>query len=203
MMQSTSTTGFVSSLCLIPQNPYDPRVDFRDYAENLSRNKNIDDCQKLALLIYKAGQAFGGNNPSEFSGRNIIQGLMSGLTEYTQVNLGGREGPSDQNYRVGVFTRDPHYGGGFADTGFASGFRDGSNQVRHFTFYLGAGWGIGSTLANRGLYRAEGTNNPQVPDVGLGLVGTDLGSRFNGNYKQLAQDVWHRVCGQSSNLNLP
>jgi len=27
---------------------------------------------------------------------------MSGLTEYTEVNFGGREGPSDPNYRVGV-----------------------------------------------------------------------------------------------------
>lgn len=184
---------------LIPQNPYDPRADFRDYAESLSKNKNIDDCQKLALMIYKAGQVFGGG---EYSDRNIIHGLMSGLTEYTEVNLGGREGPSDRNYRVGVFRNDPHYGGGFGDTGFASG-QDSSNQVRHFTFYLGAGYGIGSTLANRGLYRAEGTNDPRVPDVGLGQIGTDLGTHFNGNYKQLAQDVWHRVCGQSSNLNLP
>lgn len=154
-------------------------------------------------MIYKAGQVFGGSNPSSDSGRAIIHGLMAGLTEFTQVNLGGREGPSDLNYRVGVFRNDPHYDGGFGDSGFAAGFQDGSNQVRHFTFYLGAGWGIGSTLANRGLYRAEGTNNPRVADVGLGLAGTDPGSRFNGNYKQLAQDVWHRVCGQSSNLNLP
>ena len=158
---------------------------------------------KLSLLIYKAGQVFGGKNPFENSGRDIINGLMSGLTEYTAVTLGGREGPSNPNYRVGVFTNDTHYSGGFHDSGFSAAFQDRSNQVRHFTFYLGAGWGIGSTLANRGLYSAEGTNNPQVPDVGLGLVGTDLGSRFNGNYKQLAQDVWHRVCGQSSNLNLP
>jgi hypothetical protein len=127
---------------------------------------------------------------------------MAGLTEYTLVAFGGREGPSDPNYRVGVFTRDPHYGGGFGDSGFASG-QDGSNQVRHFTFYLGSGWGIGSALANRGLYGAEGAHDPRVPDVGLGQQGTDLGSHFNGNYKQLAQDVWHRVCGQSSDLKLP
>jgi hypothetical protein len=151
-------------------------------------------------MIYKAGQAFGGG---EYSDRNIIHGLMSGLTEYAEVNLGGRAGPSDPNYRVGVYKNDPHYGGGFGDSGFASHFQDGSNQVRHFTFYLGAGYGIGSTLANRGLYRAEGTNDPRVADVGLGQVGTDLGTHFNGNYRQLAQDVWHRVCGQSSNLNLP
>jgi hypothetical protein len=186
-----------------PQNTYDPRVDFRDYAEGLSKNKSISDCQKLALMIYKAGQVFGGSNPFSDSGSGTIHGLMAGLTEYTRVASGGREGPSNPNYRVGVFTHDTHYGGSFGDSGFSAGFQDGSNQVRHFTFYLGAGWGIGSTLANQGLYREERTNNPQVADVGLGLAATDLGSRFNGNYKQLAQDVWHRVCGQSSNLNLP
>jgi len=185
-----------------PQNPYEPRVDFRDYAESLSKNKSIDDCQKLALMIYKAGQVFGGANPFSDSGRGIIHGLMSGLTEYSEVNLGGRE-PSDPNYRVGVFTRDPHYGGGFGASGFAAQFVDPSNQVRHFVGYLGAAWGIGETLANRALYNLEGTNNPNVPDVALGQVGTYLGSRFNGNYRQLAQDVWHRVCGQSSNLSLP
>jgi hypothetical protein len=38
--------------------------------------------------------------------------------------------------------------------GSGQNYVDPSNQVRHFTFYLGAGWGMGSTLANRGLYRA-------------------------------------------------
>lgn len=199
---ATTTTAEPAFLWIQPQNPYDPRVDFRDYAEALSKDKSQTDCLKLALLIYKAGQVFGGSNPFSDSGEGIINGLMAGLTEYTRVAFGGREGPSDPNYRVGVFRRDPHYGGGFGDSGFASG-QDGSNQVRHFTFYLGAGWGIGSTLANRGLYREEGTNDPRVPDVGLGQQGTDLGTHFNGNYKQLAQDVWHRVCGQSSNLKLP
>jgi hypothetical protein len=157
---------------------------------------------KLALLIYKAGQVFGGSNPSDFSGRDIIHGLMAGLTEFSQVNLGGPE-PSNANYRVGVFRRDPHFGGSFGDSGFIPQFQDGSNQVRHFVGYLGAGFGVGSTLANRGLYSQEGTENPRDPDVGLGLAATDQGSRFNGNYKQLAQDVWHRVCGQSGDLKLP
>jgi hypothetical protein len=197
------TTPFLLLANFNPQTAYDPRMDFRDYAEKLSKDKSISDCLKLALMIYKAGQAFGGNNPAGDGGRDIINGLMSGLTEYTRVALGGREGPSDSNYRVGVFTRDPHYGGGFGDSGFASHMQDGSNQVRHFIFYLGAGWGVGSTLANQGLYRAEGTRDPRNPDVGLGQIGTDLGTHFNGNYKQLAQDVWHRVCGQSGTLNLP
>src|SRR6266571_6930953 len=137
-----------------PQNAYDPRADFRDYAEGLSKNKSIDDCQKLALMIYKAGQVFGGSNPFSDSGRGIIHGLMAGLTEYSYVSVVGRE-PSDSNYRVGVFTGshgDPHYGGGFRDSGFILGFQDDSNQVRHFVAYLGTSFDIGENLANRALY---------------------------------------------------
>jgi YD repeat-containing protein len=187
-----------------PQTPYDPRVDFRDYAEKLSNDKSITDCNKLALLIYKAGQVFGGKNSFDYSGRDIVHGLMAGLTEYTAVTLGGRSGPSTPDFRVGVFRRDPHYGSGFADTGFDGRFTDGSNQVRHFIFYFGAGYGIGETLANEGLYSEEGTRNGERnPDIALGWEGTKRGARFQGDYRGLAQDVWRHVCGQSTPLNLP
>ena len=130
-----------------PQATYDPRVDFRDYAISLSNDTSKSDCLKLTLLIYKAGQVYGGNNPFEFSGRAIINGLMAGLTEFTRVDLGGRQGPSDPNYRVGVLGTDRHYGPSFRGSGFRRGFQDDSNQVRHFVAYLGAGWGVGSSLA--------------------------------------------------------
>jgi YD repeat-containing protein len=187
-----------------PQNPYDPRADFRDYAVSLANNTSITDCNKLALLIYKAGQAFGGNKPAENGGRAIVDGLMAGLTEYTRVTLGGRQGPSDPNFRVGVFGRDRYFAGGFHDSGFDVRFRDaGGNQVRHFIFYFGAGFGIGEWAANHGLYDAEGTKSGRNPDVALGWEGTKRGARFDGNYKALAQDVWRHVCGQSTTLNLP
>jgi hypothetical protein len=94
-MSGTTTTASTSFLCVIPQNPYDPRADFSDYAKQLSHNTGMSDCMKLALMIYKAGQVFGGSNPFSDSGSGIIHGLMAGLTEYTEVNLGGREGPSN------------------------------------------------------------------------------------------------------------
>src|SRR5438309_10250999 len=106
----SSTTWLDGFPWIQPQNTYDPREDFRHYAKVLSWDGRKTDCLKLALLIYKAGQVFGGSNPFSDSGSGIIHGLMSGLTEYTEVNLGGREGPSDRNYRVGVFGNDPHYG---------------------------------------------------------------------------------------------
>jgi hypothetical protein len=129
---------------------------------------------------------------------------MAGLTEYTRIALGGREGPSDNKFRVGVLADDPHYPKGFKDSGFDVRFRDGGNQVRHFIFYFGAGFGIGETLANEGLYDAEGTKDARNPDVALGWEGTKRGASFQGgNYKALAQDVWRHVCGQSTPLNLP
>jgi hypothetical protein len=116
-----------------PQTTYDPRVDSRLRGATLQ--KSITDCLKLALMVYKAGQVFGGANPFTDNGRAIIRGLMSGLTEYSAVRLGQLE-ESDRNYRVGVFKGgpqygDPHFGGGFLDSGFASAFQDHSNQVRH------------------------------------------------------------------------
>lgn len=186
-----------------PQNPpYDRRADFRDYAVSLSNNNSITDCNKLALLIYKAGQVFGGKNPFEYSGRDIVHGLMAGLTEFTRVSLGGTEGPSNRNFRVGVFRRDPHFGGGFGDSGFGR-FQDGGNQVRHFIFYFGAGYGIGERLANEGLYAEEGTREGSNVDVALGWEGTKRGASFDGDAKGLAQDVWRHVCGQTTPLNLP
>jgi hypothetical protein len=98
---------------------------------------------------------------------------MAGLTEYKRVTLGGRQGPSDPNFRVGVFGRDRYFAGGFHDSGFDVRFRDaGGNQVRHFIFYFGAGFGIGEWAANHGLYDAEGTKSGRNPDVALGWEGT-------------------------------
>lgn len=178
---------------------YDRRVDFRDYALALSNDQSMTDCRKLVLLIYKAGQVWGIRN--HYAARDVIQGLMSGLTEFTRVALNGAEGPSKPEYRVGVFRRDPHFGRGFGDSGFIDAFRDGGgNQVRHFIAYLGVGYGMGSTLGNQGLYYQEGTSDVNDPDVALGLVGTELGSGFDGDFRKLAQDVWNRVCGETSKL---
>jgi hypothetical protein len=52
------------------------------------------------------------------------------------------------DYFLARFRNDPHYGGGFGDSGFASHFQDSSNQVRHFTFYLGAGYGCQFSFRN-------------------------------------------------------
>lgn len=48
---------------------------------------------------------------------------MAGLTEFTRVGIGGREGPTNLNFRVGVLSRDPHFGGGFGDAGLTAASR--------------------------------------------------------------------------------
>jgi RHS repeat-associated protein len=184
-----------------PGPPYDPRADFRDYARQLLADSSMSNCLKLSLMIYKAGQVWGGSDAFQNSG-NIINGLLAGLTEFSSVSFSGRTS-SDSNYRVGVFASDPYFGGGFHASGFSGQFSDPSNQVRHFTAYLATGYSLGIPAAYAALYANEGTSSSSVPDVALGEVAASLGGNFFGDFRQLAQDVWHQVCGQSSDLSLP
>ena len=101
---------------------------------------------------------------------------------------------------VGVFISDPYFENSFGDTGFRADFQDGSNQVRHFVGWFAAGFLVTPAVAKNRLYNSEGTNSVLNPDVALGLLAIDLGSSFNGNAKQLAQDIWHKACGETSNL---
>ena len=181
---------------LDPQNSYDPRVDFRDYAFQLVTNGQRDDCQKLALLAFKAGQVFSGS---------VIGGLLEGLTERS-----GLTGDSDRNFRVGVLQRDPFFGGGFSDDGFIRMFQDPPqnrfrNQVRHFVGWFAAGAFLGPRGARRALYNEEGTNSMSNADVALGMQAINMGYHFSKNpdHRALARGIWRDVCGRSGELNLP
>jgi hypothetical protein len=189
-----------SYLFTLPQN-YDPRADFRDCAVQLSNDESKSDCLKLSLLAYKAGQV--SDDP--------IGILMTGLTE-----VGNRfRGDSDPQYRVGVLRRDPFFAQSFGQRGFNGNYQGGGfinnanpndNQVRHFVGWLAASYyhsNVTSTFARQLLYNQEGTRSVNDPDVALGLAAIDLGADFNGDYKKLAQDIWHQICGESSNLSLP
>jgi hypothetical protein len=180
------------------QNTYDPRADFRDYAVQLSNDKSQTDCLKLALLVYKAGQVWGGD---------ATVGLLGGLTEFSAI-LPGTLPPSDPNYRVGVYVKDTYYASSFEGSGFLPQFikpdEPHSNRIRHFVAYLAAGQAAPDALARRALHNSEGTRDPRNPDVALGEAAIQMGSHMkNFDYRQLAQDVWHNICGQTSNLNLP
>lgn len=98
-------------------------MDFRDYAFQLSTNGQPNDCLKLALLTYKAGQVF----------VDPISGLLNGLTERAGIN-----GSSDPNYRVGVMRNDRYFGNRFLPQ-----FTDPGNQVRHFVGWFAAGAYLG------------------------------------------------------------
>lgn len=130
----------------------------------------------------------------------IVNGLLAGLTEFSSVGFTGTT-PSDPNYRVGVYGK-PRFG----TSGFKPEYQDyepgSENQVRHFVGFFAAGSSVGVPGGDVGVYLNEGTIR-STPDVLLGEKASSLGGNFFGNYKKLAQDVWHDVCGQSSNLNLP
>jgi Tol biopolymer transport system component len=188
-----------------PQNSYDPRADFRDYAKQLSNKTSFtNDCQKLALLIYKAGQVWGRDGSDA-----IVTGLLSGLTELSSI---GRTGTtlSDPNFRVGVLSTDPHFArsfdqrgfnGSYDGGGFINDFRD--NQVRHFVGWFAAGYSTDWAFAEAALFAQEGTLRNRDPDVALGRAGISLGGSFSGDFRKLAQDVWSQICGEKTALNLP
>ena len=100
-----------------------------------------------------------------------------------------------------MYHNDPYYASGFGASGFKQQFQDPSNQVRHFAGWFGAGFFSPSeSYARNQLYDSEGTRDPAVPDVALGLAAIALASSFNGDYAALAQDVWHEICGGTTNL---
>lgn len=187
-------------LSAIPENvsllQYDPRDDFRNYAIELSDNQGMSDCLKLALLAYKAGQVWQGHVG------NIARGLLGGLTEFSDVGALGSTPPSDPNWRVGVYRSDPFYKKGFGDSGFKPEFSDSSNQVRHFVFYFASTLRVGPYATRYGLSRSENPYNASNPDVALGWAAIDLGNHFHGNYRRLAQDIWHNICGGDGDLDL-
>ncbi len=152
----------------------------------------MTDCEKLARLIFKAGQVW--KTPDD-----IVNGLLEGLTERS-----GRFGTSDRNYRVGVYKNDPYYADGFSDDGFLPLYQDpdpsSNNQVRHFAGWFGAGYLVPAAIARSRLYREEDTHDPHNPDVALGLAAISMGNSFQGDYEKLAQDFWHTICGGTSHL---
>jgi hypothetical protein len=195
--------GTPSNYSTIWTGQYDPSADFRDYARGLSNQRGesgYNDCLSLALLIYKAGQVW------EHSASGIVNGLFNGLTE-----RGGRFTSSDPNYRVGVFRRDPYYEKSFGYSGFNGTYQGGAfapdpdspNQVRHFVGWLAAGYlGITRADTRERLYNSEGGERDPTKsvDVALGLAAIELGENFRGDYKKLAQDVWHNICGERGDL---
>ena len=182
---------------------YDPRADFRDYARSLSRQRGqrgYSDCLGLALLIYKAGQIWSDAGP-------VVNGLLGGLTEFSDIGAFGGRPPSDPNYRVGVLRRDPYYERGFGTSGFKREFQDvppSDNQVRHFVFYFAAGFKLGGTASRYGLSRNENPYDASNPEVALGWAAIDAGGKLKGgNYRDVAQIVWHEICGGRGDLRLP
>ncbi len=149
----------------------------------------------MAGLVYKAGQVTGGDAD------RTVSMLLNQLTEWSSVTGSTL---SDPNYRVGVGR--PGTDLGWGQNGFQSEYQDrdpnSMNQVRHFAFYLSAGHQLGIGAVS-GLYLHEGSISSSNGDVRLGEVAIQWGADFDGNYRKLAQDIWHDLCGQQSSMNLP
>jgi YD repeat-containing protein len=194
---------------------YDLQADFRDYAVSLAKNKDVTDCMKLALLVYKAGQLAtnGAAGATGVQQENLARILLGGLTEFSDIRplhsmIGAAPfAGSSKEYRVGVYQDDTYGLPSFGGSGFKSDFlkptSPGSNRVRHAAFYLAAGTLLFPPLAAAKLREAEGGLEENKPDVALGDAAIQMSATYGGNYRSLAQSVWHDLCGQTSNLKLP
>ena len=168
-----------------------------EYARQLLNDKSLTDCEKLARIVEKAvefSDDYGRDQSQDSKASMVVGQLMQVLTDLEGLIPSAR-GPNANNKpcRAGIFTEE---GPTFKDTGFKSNFQDGSNLVRHFAGWFFAGhaapW---PSLARNSLYDQEHTNDPNDPDVALGLLAIDLGASFpSGGVRLLAKDIRESVC---------
>jgi hypothetical protein len=191
-------------------SPYDPRVDFLNYAKMMIQDKDLTDCEKLVRMVAKAGEIWPDKG-------DMVRGLLAGLTDLANITWYGGITHSDPNYRVGVFSEDVNYLGGFSDTGFKSTYvdpdRDSANQVRHFVGWFAAGYLGPDFFARRELRNQESTGD--LADIALGDAAIGLGDAFrssvfarptlspNSQAQALAQRIWHDICGGTRDVKFP
>ncbi|MFH1421104.1 MAG: RHS repeat-associated core domain-containing protein, partial [Planctomycetota bacterium] len=135
----------------------------RDLSNLVSQCK-ISDCEALALMAefvakYHTNKGIFGTD-DETSFINDMTKVLSGIS--------GRFGTADEEYYVGYDA--------FHDSCFKDKYRDGSNQVRHFTGYILLGWYYGRITGTLFNWRRELALSG--PDVALGNKGITLGIRL-------------------------
>jgi len=169
------------------------------YARQLLADRSKTDCEKLALMAYKAGDV-----APNSSATVKVQVLLNTLTEYEWLYPGPQIvlPHSDPAFQIGI--QSPQHGG-FGDTGFKREYADTGNQVRHFVASFAAGYIFGIPAADTVTWvREKLFPNGSQEDVDLGYLAASLGGFFGaGDHVKLARDIWSQVCGQTTPLQLP
>ena len=139
----------------------------RQYAQQqlaLVNNKQKCSCHAMADIWGYAVQYYIGifNNDEETYVEDVAY-ILAGVNEWATKSDGTQVGQS------------PSYGG-FSDSGFKPEFKDGSNQVQHFSAGVMAGFQYG-----RYAYMLHGILRPDSPqDEALNNESTWLGANLNG-----------------------
>lgn len=161
----------------------DGRGYFRDYAKELLQDQSKTDCERMALLVTKAGELNTRSN-GVTNTIGMVTMLLQQLTELTSLTNSNAPA-SDPNYRVT----------GFGATGFKPQFRDPGNQVRHATGYLAAGFYFGLVpTAAIAVWRER--NEPTSADRDLGIAAAGIGDmlRETGDFRAGAAAVSNDLC---------
>ena len=199
-----------------PQNFIDPSGNYacRSQKRKSGSNNQQNDCEILADIAEATAKAVDAINGLSTGGRarEFMRRLIARLigtaknADGTTRELNPRN-PFDLR-RAGGIGNDE-----FKDEGFKKKYRDDSNQVRHFTGGLWAGYLFGSLLGHIAMNSRE--NESDSADTRLNALSTSLGSnlipkseRSTGSirygtrntlpatpgYRALANQIRNRVC---------
>lgn len=150
------------------------------------------DCERFADMVANiAAQATGSENFFDRMASTFTAANNSSISEMNRTQA------------LGLPAGRPRFG----DSGFKSQFRDGSNQVRHFTAGLIAGYRIGTTPALLFMNSRE-TSGIDDADIALNRESTSMGMTYSarpgsfadlinltgGNYGELADQIRKRLC---------
>jgi RHS repeat-associated protein len=153
-----------------------------------------DDCHKFADMVEQIAN----------SSSNLQQFMDTMASTFT-----GATDSSISAMRAGANKAPPAATRGFKDTGFQPQFRDGSNQVRHFTGGLVAGYDLGyaAALIFMNHREVEGKDDPDIAlngqstyaggmlaNSGLPPQYQDKFSSFNMDFHDLANFIRDKIC---------
>lgn len=162
------------------------RRSIREYAEEqagLVRNRQKCSCHAMADIYGFATQFYKGRfNNDEESFVEDVSLILAGVNEWCRPVPGANH----------VGRRD------FTDSGFQGKFRDGSNQVQHFTAGVMAGFQYGYWLGlPHRIFRPDTPEDTALNDastsIGAGLDG--IGTSLEDVQEQIEKNVCERHCG--------
>jgi hypothetical protein len=149
-------------------------------ALELKKSEQASDCRAMSRTLneFSRSVGFNGNNLVSYAGKILSNGI-----KYKSYAL------------VSPVSADYDYAVSFADVGFRSQYRDGSNQVRHFVGYFSAGIHFDYPILTAILAELRDEGEPK--DIALGNVAAALGRQAAGSehmMENIGEAIRSQIC---------